>query len=79
MFKIPISLKWLTTGASALVLNFFATTVHIGLSSEWKTLIASAIALGVGQIVPEATAFVQYWLKKEGIPVDIEVVAGRKP
>lgn len=79
MFNVPISIKWLTTGATALVLNFIATKLHVGIGEELKTLIASAIALGIGWAVPEVQAYVQYWLKKAGLPVDLEVVSGKKP
>lgn len=79
MFNIPISIKALTTGATALVLNFIATTLHIGVASDVKTLIASAIALGIGYVVPEGASYINKWLKDRNIPADIDVEAAKRP
>jgi hypothetical protein len=79
MFNIPISVKALTTAATAFVFNAAATYLHVGLSGDVKALIASGIALGIGWAVPEGAAYINKWLSDRHIPADIDVEAAKRP
>lgn len=72
VFRIPVSVKAVTTALVAFIVGTVEPQIGINVSQSLNTLIASGLGLLVGFVVPEGAKFIDYWLKSRGIPAEID-------